>query len=59
MDAVIVTKLDSTSKGGAILSIIYELKVPIAYIGVGERESDLIQFNQDEYIQTLLDGIFE
>ena len=59
VDAVIVTKLDSTSKGGAILSIIYELKVPIAYIGVGEGESDLIQFNQDEYIQTLLDGIFE
>lgn len=59
IDAVIVTKLDSTSKGGAILSIIYELKVPIAYIGVGEKENDLFVFNQDEYIQTLLDGIYE
>lgn len=58
VDAVIVTKLDSTSKGGAILSIIYELKVPVAYIGVGEKENDLIAFNQDEYIQTLLDGIY-
>lgn len=58
LDAIIVTKLDSTSKGGAILSMIYELKLPIAYIGVGEKEGDLIAFNQDEYIQTLLDGIF-
>ncbi|WP_305862764.1 signal recognition particle-docking protein FtsY [Helicobacter cholecystus] len=59
IDAVIVTKLDSTSKGGAILSIIYELKVPVAYIGVGEKENDLIIFDQDKYIQTLLDGIYE
>lgn len=58
LDAIIVTKLDSTSKGGAILSMIYELKLPIAYIGVGEKEGDLIPFNQDEYIQTLLDSIF-
>lgn len=59
IDAVIVTKLDSTSKGGAILSIIHELKLPIAFIGVGENQNDLIEFNQDEYIQTLLDGIYE
>lgn len=58
IDAIIITKLDSTSKGGAILSMIYELKLPIAYIGVGEKEGDLIVFNQDEYIQTLLDGIY-
>ena len=58
IDAIIITKLDSTSKGGAILSMIYELKLPIAYIGVGEKEGDLIAFNQDEYIQTLLDGIY-
>lgn len=58
IDAIIITKLDSTSKGGAILSMIYELKLPIAYIGVGEKEEDLIAFNQDEYIQTLLDGIY-
>lgn len=58
IDAIIVTKLDSTSKGGAILSMIYELKIPVAYIGVGEKEGDLIAFDQDEYIQTLLDSIF-
>lgn len=58
IDAIIVTKLDSTSKGGAILSMIYELKLPIAYIGVGEKEGDLIPFSQEEYIQTLLDSIF-
>lgn len=58
IDAIIITKLDSTSKGGAILSMIYELKLPIAYIGVGEKEGDLIPFSQEEYIQTLLDSIF-
>lgn len=59
VDGIIITKLDSTSKGGAILSMIYELKLPIVYIGTGEKEQDLIAFSQEEYIQSLLDGIFE
>ncbi|MDD6056001.1 MAG: signal recognition particle-docking protein FtsY [Helicobacteraceae bacterium] len=58
IDGVIVTKLDGTSKGGAIFSIIYTLKVPILYIGVGEGADDLVPFAEDSYIETILDSIF-
>lgn len=58
VDGIIVTKLDSTSKGGAILSMVYELKLPIAYIGTGEKENDLIPFSEEEYIQSILEAIF-
>ena len=58
VDGVIVTKLDGTSKGGAIFSIISALRVPILYIGTGEGAEDLVAFNEDEYIRTLLDAIF-
>lgn len=59
IDGVIVTKLDGTSKGGAIFSILHTLRVPILYIGVGENADDMIAFNEEEYITTLLDSIFE
>ncbi|WP_027327654.1 signal recognition particle-docking protein FtsY [Helicobacter pametensis] len=58
VDGIIVTKLDSTSKGGAILSMIYELKLPIAYIGTGEKEDDLLVFDEEEYINSILEAIF-
>lgn len=58
VDGIIVTKLDSTSKGGAILSMVYELKLPIAYIGTGEKENDLIPFSEEEYIHSILEAIF-
>ncbi|CAM2803441.1 signal recognition particle-docking protein FtsY [Helicobacter burdigaliensis] len=59
IDGVIVTKLDGTSKGGAIFSIIHSLRVPILYIGVGEGADDLIKFDEAEYIKTILDSIYE
>ncbi|MCI2236560.1 signal recognition particle-docking protein FtsY [Helicobacter sp. CaF467b] len=59
VDGVIITKLDGTSKGGAIFSIIHTLRVPILYIGVGEGAEDLIEFDEAKYIQTILDSIFD
>ncbi|BEG58154.1 Signal recognition particle-docking protein FtsY [Helicobacter sp. NHP21005] len=59
LDGVIVTKLDGTSKGGCILSILYELQLPILYLGVGEKENDLIAFEEMEYVKNLLDAIFK
>ncbi|MBX7490454.1 signal recognition particle-docking protein FtsY [Helicobacter turcicus] len=58
VDGVIITKLDGTSKGGAIFSMIYVLRTPILYIGVGERAEDLVAFDENRYIQTILDSIF-
>lgn len=58
IDGIIVTKLDGTSKGGAIISIISELQIPVLYLGVGEGAQDLLPFDTQTYITTLLDSIF-
>ncbi len=58
IDAIIITKLDGTAKGGALFSIANELKLPILYIGIGEKEEDLIVFNAVEYVDGLLDSFF-
>jgi len=58
IDGIIITKLDGTAKGGSILSIADELKMPIFYIGTGEQPKDLMRFKANEYINTILDEIF-
>jgi len=58
IDGIIITKLDGTAKGGSVLSIADELKMPIFYIGTGEQPQDLITFKANEYINTILDEIF-
>lgn len=58
VDGVIITKLDGTAKGGAVFSVADELQLPILFVGVGERESDLIPFDADEFVETFLEGIF-
>jgi fused signal recognition particle receptor len=58
IDGIIITKLDGTAKGGAILSIANELKMPLYYIGVGEKPEDLIKFDVKWYINSILDEIF-
>lgn len=59
IDGIIVTKLDGTPKGGALISIQKELRVPILYLGLGESSDDLVPFSQEEYINSLLDAIFK
>lgn len=58
VDAIIITKLDGTAKGGALFAIAKELQLPIIYVGIGEKDEDLIPFEPDEYIDTILDAIF-
>ena len=58
IDAIIITKLDGTAKGGALFGVARELKLPIIYVGVGESQDDLIEFNPDEFIDVILDAIF-
>ncbi len=58
IDGIIITKLDGTAKGGALFSIAEELKLPIYYIGVGEKAEDLIPFNAEDFVNTILDAIF-
>ncbi len=54
LTGLILSKFDGTSKGGTILSIVDEMKVPVAFIGIGEKEGDIIPFNLDYYLNQLV-----
>ena len=49
-----ITKLDSTAKGGVVLGISDQFKIPVRYIGLGEQMTDLQPFNAEQFVQTLL-----
>ena len=55
IDANILTKFDADAKGGAALSISFETKKPIIFIGVGQGYDDLIPFNKNSFISKILD----
>jgi len=50
---IALTKLDGTAKGGIIVGITEELKIPIRFIGIGEGVDDLREFNATEFVQAL------
>jgi len=51
---IVLTKLDGTAKGGIVFSIADELKLPVKYIGIGEKPEDLISFNAVEFSNAIL-----
>ena len=51
--ALAVTKLDGTAKGGIVLAIASQLKIPVKFIGVGEKMEDLLVFNKKEFVDSL------
>lgn len=53
LTGIILTKLDGTAKGGIILAIAEELKVPVKYIGIGEKITDLLEFKPEEFVEAL------
>ncbi|WP_341436210.1 signal recognition particle-docking protein FtsY [Neofamilia massiliensis] len=53
VSGIVITKLDGTAKGGIILPLINELKVPVTYIGVGEQVDDLQDFDSDKFIDSI------
>jgi fused signal recognition particle receptor len=55
LTGLIFTKCDGSAKAGSAVSIVDTLKVPIAYIGVGESVEDLSVFNLDDYLKALID----
>ena len=55
LTGVVVTKLDGTAKGGILLPIARELKLPIKFIGVGEKAEDLQPYDAAAYVKALLD----
>ncbi len=54
IDGIILTKLDGTAKGGFIISLSYELEVPVVYVGTGEKIDDIEDFSAEDFV----DGMF-
>jgi fused signal recognition particle receptor len=55
--ALAITKLDGTAKGGVLLAIAHQCKIPVKYIGVGEQLDDLILFDKEAFVKTLFKGV--
>jgi fused signal recognition particle receptor len=53
INALAITKLDGTAKGGVVIGISDQMKIPVKYIGVGEGINDLQLFNREEYVESL------
>ena len=51
---IILTKLDGTAKGGAVIGIVNENKVPVKFIGVGEQIDDMEIFNSEDFVKALI-----
>ena len=50
---LVLTKLDGTAKGGVVTAIAKELKIPIRFVGVGEKMDDLIEFSAEDFVESL------
>jgi fused signal recognition particle receptor len=53
VSGIVLTKLDGTAKGGVILGIADQLRIPVRFIGIGERVEDLRAFDADEFVEAL------
>jgi fused signal recognition particle receptor len=50
---IVLTKLDGTAKGGVVVAISRELGLPVRYVGVGEKQGDLLPFNANDFVDSL------
>lgn len=54
LTGIFLSKLDGTARGGCIISIVDELKLPVKFIGIGEEEKDMLSFSPQEFVKALL-----
>ena len=54
INGIILTKLDGTAKGGAVIGIVAQNNIPIKFIGVGEQIDDMEKFNSDDFVKALI-----
>ena len=54
LTGLVLTKLDGTAKGGVVIGIVDENKIPVKFIGVGEQIDDMEVFNSDEFLQSII-----
>ena len=56
VNTLAITKLDGTAKGGVVIGISDQFKIPVKYIGLGEQMTDLQLFNKEEFVDSLFEG---
>lgn len=56
---LVLTKLDSTAKGGIVIAIRHELDIPVKLVGLGEKMEDLQQFDSEQFVHALFAGIIQ
>lgn len=54
LTGIFLSKLDGTAKGGSVISVVDELKLPIKFIGIGEGEGDTLHFSAQDFVKALL-----
>ena len=55
---IVVAKLDGTAKGGAVFAIAHELKLPVKFLGVGEKADDLVPMDARKFVDALLPAAY-
>ncbi len=56
VSGIVLTKLDGTAKGGIVIAIARELRLPVRYVGIGEQIGDLIPFDSNAFVDSLLES---
>ena len=56
LDGLVIAKLDGTAKGGVVFAVVREVRVPVRFIGTGERIPDLSEFDSAAFVDALLEG---
>jgi fused signal recognition particle receptor len=54
LTGIVLTKLDGTAKGGVVLGVANGLRIPVRYVGLGERPDDLHEFSPEDFVEALL-----
>ena len=54
LDGIVLTKLDSSAKGGFVVSLCNELAIPVAFVGTGDKLEDLEKFSAEEFVEALI-----
>jgi fused signal recognition particle receptor len=55
VNGIVLAKLDGTARGGVAVAIAHDLRLPIRYVGIGERVEDLVPFSPQEYVEALFE----
>jgi fused signal recognition particle receptor len=59
VSGIVLTKLDGTAKGGIVIAISNELKIPVKLVGLGEKADDLQDFDPDQFLHALFRDMIE